>query len=173
MKLNLGCNQWYKDGWVNVDNDPSVRVDLCEDVQQIASIRLRSVEEIYAGHVLEHLPHLRQALYCWRELLVPGGRLTVAVPDLPGAIELWARRLDFPALGGGPDAGLLAVTHGYAPGTEYQGLRHYRFFDAETLEICLLHAGFLELAAVDDHPCMVKPSSELGWQIARTCVAPY
>ena len=52
-----------------------------------------SVDEIYSSHMLEHvaklevLPTLRE----WRRVLIPGGKLTVRVPDLEWACRWWLK----------------------------------------------------------------------------------
>lgn len=59
-----------------------------------------SVQEIYASHVLEHFGH-REAidvLRDWARVLVPGGRLRIAVPDFAHVLRKYADKEDFPVL---------------------------------------------------------------------------
>jgi len=61
MKLNLGCGGRLlptAEGWVNVDKAQFAGVDEVADVFAIPwPWPNDSVEEMYAGHLLEHIPH--------------------------------------------------------------------------------------------------------------------
>jgi hypothetical protein len=90
-------------GWAsvrrtNIDLNPDVRVDLHEDVVTLPSFEPDSVDEIYAGHIAEHLADVDAALRRWLEMLNPGGILTVTVPDGEGAMRLWRSRASFPVV---------------------------------------------------------------------------
>jgi hypothetical protein len=169
LKLNLGCNRWYHDGWLNVDNDPANRADLRDDAEALPSVEVGSVHEIYAGHLVEHLEHLGQALRRWYSLLTPGGVCTICVPDLVGSIALWRAGKWFPGVELPADQGLLAVTTG-VPTLDWiasDGISlHRRLFDADSLRLCMEACGFQRIVQVDDHPLMVRRCSDLGWQIA-------
>jgi predicted SAM-dependent methyltransferase len=83
MKLNLGSGPHPLRGWVNLDVHPWPGVDVVTEVPPLAYAD-NSVEEIYAGHFLEHL-HREDGMVLLREchrVLVPGGRLGVVVPDM-------------------------------------------------------------------------------------------
>jgi len=78
MRLNLGCSDDHRDGYVNVDQAPPA--------DQIVNLRKRwpwadsSVDEILAHDVFEHLKSkVRTMNECWR-VLKPGGVLDLAVP---------------------------------------------------------------------------------------------
>lgn len=85
MKLNLGCSDDHKPGYVNVDVAPPA--------DQVADLRFRwpwedsSVEEIFAHDVFEHLYHIDaiRAPKVWamneaHRVLKPGGLLDLWVP---------------------------------------------------------------------------------------------
>ena len=56
MNLNLGCGNKKIDGFVNVDNDPSVDPDVLVDLNSgILPFDSNSVDMIVAAHVLEHI----------------------------------------------------------------------------------------------------------------------
>jgi len=84
MRLNLGCGDFplpRAGGWENWDEDRDVRPDVLRHVPPI-DLADGTVEEVYAGHLLEHFAYDEgQALLreCHR-VLVPGGRLGVVVP---------------------------------------------------------------------------------------------
>jgi predicted SAM-dependent methyltransferase len=96
MKLNLGCGDDFRRGWLNVDCRrlyPEGDDFLCCDLLALDG-RLQDgcAEEIAAWDVLEYLP--------WREVdavlvmlgkkLRPGGLLTLRVPDLEWAARDYA-----------------------------------------------------------------------------------
>ncbi len=79
MKLNLGCNDDHKPGYVNVDCAPPA--------DQIADLRAfpwpwenSSADEIYAHDVFEHLPSKIATLNEAHRVLKPGGKLDLWVP---------------------------------------------------------------------------------------------
>jgi hypothetical protein len=176
-RLNLGCWVFYRDRWTNVDVNPDVRVDLREDATILASVADGTVDEIFAGHLLEHVRNLRQCLRRWLQVLKPGGLVTVVVPDCAGAVGLWRSKNDFPGIVTPADVGLVATATGYRDHAEADldtlGLQqHCRFFDMDSLMLCLEAAGFVDIREIDNHPCMVLPCCRLGWQIAVECRSP-
>jgi len=85
MKLNLGCGSDYKEGWINVDNDESVKPDVIFDITSIYSGKKlpytdRTFRHIVIFDVLEHfqepLPILREAF----RLCQIGGIIEIKVP---------------------------------------------------------------------------------------------
>jgi SAM-dependent methyltransferase len=80
MKLNLGCGENHKIGWVNVDNWG--RVDCKWDLNVTPyPWESNSVDEIEMNHVLEHLPNWWEAFRECARVLKPGGVLRINVPD--------------------------------------------------------------------------------------------
>lgn len=82
VRLNIGCGDYPLSGFVNIDANAEVRPDVVASVPPLPYAD-GSVDEIYAGHFLEHLTRedgaafLRECARC----LVPGGLLGVLVPD--------------------------------------------------------------------------------------------
>ena len=83
MKLNLGCSDDHKVGYVNVDR--------VEPADEVADLNYpwpwgnSSVDEIYAHDVFEHIssPYARGKIWAMNEahrVLKPGGILDLAVP---------------------------------------------------------------------------------------------
>lgn len=62
MKLNLGCGKRLlpkEDGWVNVDQFPLGGVDKVFDLFRFPwPLESECAEEIFASHIIEHIPHL-------------------------------------------------------------------------------------------------------------------
>ena len=83
---------------------------------------------------------------------------------------MWLERKRFPALELGPDEGIIAITTGVKADDlgdkKKEEIVRDRVFDESTLRICMEAAGFINIAAVDNHEAMVAPSSALGSQLA-------
>ena len=170
VKLNLGCWIFYRDGYINIDRDRSVRADRYEDVTTLPSFETNCADEIYAGHVAEHVDDVKATFRRWFEVLKPGGRITITVPDCRGANRMWLERKHFPALELGPDDGIIQIITGVkildVNDEKKAAALHKRVFDESTLRVCMEAAGFTNIVAVDNHEAMVAPCSSLGWQIA-------
>lgn len=80
-KLNLGCGQYPKPGYINVDIDPNAKADIFHDLSALPyPFEDASFAQIEMDHVLEHLPDpLAVMKEVWR-LLQPGGIAQIAVP---------------------------------------------------------------------------------------------
>jgi len=71
-------------GWKTLDLVASPEVDYVADCLNLAQFGENSIEALYASHVLEHVPYtdLEATLTEWHRVLMPGGKLIVAVPDI-------------------------------------------------------------------------------------------
>lgn len=95
MKLNLGCQVHYFEGWTNVDiigDDPGIKVDLVADVGQLPTIADESVDFIYAGHLVEHFypDTIHDAIREWFRVLKKGGKLVIVTPDCGAVFKDYA-----------------------------------------------------------------------------------
>lgn len=86
IKLNLGCNDLPLEGFINIDirKSPEVKADLIADALDLSEhFQKDTVDEIYAGHLIEHLTpeEARIAVAHWYDLLGEGGILAVMTPD--------------------------------------------------------------------------------------------
>lgn len=80
-KLNLGCGEHKKEGYVNVDWSPLNNPDVVQDLNSIPySFEDNSVDLIEAFHVLEHLDKPFAVMTELHRILKPGGILHVKVP---------------------------------------------------------------------------------------------
>lgn len=53
-KLNLGCGEDKKEGYINCDLSQEVNPDMCFDLNNGIPLKDNSVEEVFMSHVLEH-----------------------------------------------------------------------------------------------------------------------
>lgn len=136
MKLNLAAGDDRREGYVSVDLRPDV-ADVVADVRSLPYDD-GSVDEILALDCLEHFPadQTQAILAEWRRVLVPGGLLTLKVPNLYQLARLIADRTERRSwdavrllirnvYGGhrwGPEGSWDAHHHGFVPETLYQEL---------------------------------------------------
>jgi SAM-dependent methyltransferase len=71
-------------GWKTLDLVASPEVDYVADCLNLAQFGENSIEALYASHVLEHVPYtdLEATLTEWHRVLMPGGKLIVAVREI-------------------------------------------------------------------------------------------
>lgn len=88
LRLHLGCQENYLDGYVNVDLPPEqhtaekVKADLYADVRELKE-EDESVDEIRTHHMLEHFSRQEALILLsrWHRWLKMGGILRVETPD--------------------------------------------------------------------------------------------
>ena len=101
MKVNIGPGPHYVVGWANVEVDPNVRHDYLSTPEAAAlgelpdaivkpwAIDEFEIEQIYLGHVIEHLPweSVPRVLHSLSNYLLPGAEMCVVVPDCRAAFK--------------------------------------------------------------------------------------
>lgn len=96
MRINLGCNEWNLEGFVNIDHVhqfPRIQPELVANALRLPFAD-ETIDEIYAGHILEHFALDETPLCEWHRVLKPGGRITITVPDIEkGLKDLRAGRI--------------------------------------------------------------------------------
>jgi SAM-dependent methyltransferase len=81
MKLNLGCGQDIRQGYVNLDIIKRDGVDVVHDLNSFPyPFADDSFDEIYTSHVLEHVDDVMRVLEELHRILAIGGTLIVKVP---------------------------------------------------------------------------------------------
>lgn len=135
MKLHLGCGKTYLHGWTNVDIFSNVAADLHCDVTRLP-YPVQTFDLIYASHVLEHIHRHRAiaTLQHWRDLLVPGGVLRLAVPNFAAVVSRYRQTRDLPEL--------MGLLYG---GQNMSLNSHTVIFDEAYLAECLTKANFSEV----------------------------
>ena len=83
IKLHLGCGTKKLKGFINIDIRKAVKPDVVDDISQLESFDINSVDLIYASHVLEHFSRHKYmaVLRRWYEVLKWGGTIRLSVPD--------------------------------------------------------------------------------------------
>jgi len=134
IKLHLGCGSIRLTGFINVDIRDLPGVDKVEDVISLPSFIEKSVDLIYACHVLEPLSrHDRlSGMNRWFEVLRSGGILRLAVPDFEKIVHLYTNK------GVGVDQ-LIGFLYG---GQDYEFNFHYYCWDFKSLKSDLENVGF-------------------------------
>lgn len=84
VKLYVGSRNFKPDGYLTVDIDPAMKPDIVADVTDMSPVTDHSVDEVVAGHVLEHIdwPDSFLAFSEFARVLKPGGILKIALPDM-------------------------------------------------------------------------------------------
>ena len=134
VNLHLGCGKRKLPGWVSVDSRESTEPDVVADVRNLDAWQSGGVGQIYASHVLEHIPRpdLLATLREWRRVLKPGGKLRVSVPDFATLAALYHEN-------GVSFWRIVGPLYGRQ---DYAGNTHYIGFDYEYLSWLLTEAGF-------------------------------
>lgn len=170
LKLNLGCGENVKPGWVNVDLFKDT-ADLRLDLRQPLPFADNSVAFIYSEHVFEHLAYpcihdsmgwtletpgapseASQLLRESHRVLVPSGAFSVGVPDAERAVALYTRgdleRWGPPWV----DTPMHFLNYVFR-----QGREHKYAYDEETLGRLLTAAGFVDVRRRSFDPQLDSP----------------
>ena len=176
MKLELGSGYSPTPGFVHLDANPNAPdVDIIGFAYPLpqAALDLAPFDEIRAVDVLEHITY-RQAFFAveeWCEVLAPGGRLYVQVPDADAIMREYVRLTDagllwtidgdgcapivgaeWRLLGGHADGSYVAA------GDDWRWNAHYSIWSAESLRVALEGCGMaIESLETNAHPnlCVV------------------
>ena len=83
MKLNVGCGNKPKKGYINIDIRKLKGVNVICNVMQLC-FKDNTIEELVAESVLEHCPRLdiKTILQHWIDILEPGGKLIIVCPNI-------------------------------------------------------------------------------------------
>lgn len=96
VKINLGCGNDIKPGYINVDkyNNTGI-VDHQWDLSDL-KVEDESIDEIYTSHVFEHIEinDVYPVLEEWERALRPGGELIMRLPNLETEVKIWLETPD-------------------------------------------------------------------------------
>jgi predicted SAM-dependent methyltransferase len=142
MKLHLGCNRRYIPGFIHIDMAHYPHVDHNTAVEWLPMFEDNAIELIYASHVLEYFDRQEavQVLHEWHRVLMPGGTLRLAVPDLEVLVTLYntTHNLDL----------LLGPLYGRMI-SAYVPIYHRTGYDFQSLRLVLEDAGFCSVHRYD------------------------
>lgn len=80
-KLNLGCGEDIREGFLNMDIVKGRGVDLIHNLNKFPwPFKDNQFEVVYASHVLEHVDDLVETMAEIHRILKPNGKLIVRVP---------------------------------------------------------------------------------------------
>lgn len=149
MKISLGSGTVAIEGFLRVDIDPSTCPDFVMDAQSL-TFPEKSLESIYASHVLEHFrsespnrndsrwEYIVRILAHWRSRLDEQGRLFLCVPDLERLSELLVKYRGSLEI----EKTILDAIYG---GARNEFDFHCSGFTKAILESLLLSAGFTKI----------------------------
>lgn len=160
LRINLGCGRFPLAGFINVDQFEEVEPDLVADILDLP-YEAETVDEIYAGHVLEHFDgdDGEKVLSYWHSLLVPGGRISISVPDFDVLVKRYAENPTTDAL--------REMNDTYIYSGKQRSPHLYAYSGALLMEV-MREAGFADLERMPiDHPYFPHP---VDWQVGYTGV---
>lgn len=86
-KLNLGCGQFRKEGYVNVDVSSLSKADIFHDLEQFPyPFEDNMFDLIEAEHLLEHLSEPFRVMGEIHRITKPGGQIHIRVPHFSRAL---------------------------------------------------------------------------------------
>lgn len=161
IRLNLGCGRFHlPGGFINIDQFESVNPDLVSDIRSLP-FDPGSVDEIYAGHVLEHFSYLDgvEAIRYWMYLLKAGGRISICTPDYDYLVKQYCVN---------PSPTALRQLNDVYIYSSAQPSPHKYAYSAALLEETMANAGILNITRMPlNHPYFPEP---VAWQCAFTGV---
>lgn len=146
VRLNIGAGSTVIDGYIPVD------IKTGTDARTLPYPD-ESVDEVYASHVLEHLPRdeAPKALAEWARVLKPGGIMRIGVPNVPVICKAW-NELDEPHL--------MMVLYG---SQDDQTNHHGWGYSSESLRHAMNNAGIVQVREFSPfasdctrHPCSLN-----------------
>ena len=162
IRLNLGCGNFPMKGFINVDQFESVHPDLLADATDLP-YGPNSVDEIYCGHMLEHLSwdEGQAALRHWWTVLKPGAELSIVVPDFDVLGKAYFDK---------PSPGELKKLNDLFMYSYVQDSLHRYFYSGALLKQAMEMSGFQRIEKME-----VTPSSFVAvvdWQCGFVGVKP-
>lgn len=163
MKLNIGCGDGRREGFVGVDIRAGVDI-VCAAWEVLDHVSPGSVEEIYSRHMIEHLTReeARRALLVWREALCGGGRLEILAPDLAYHCRQIIDEPDEPSAFRPSISGMehaLCSIYGWQ---QHEHDLHRWGYTHDTLTALLQECGFINIRAVSEDPWHIHLVAEIA-----------
>jgi predicted SAM-dependent methyltransferase len=145
MKLHLGCGTKHIEDYINIDIRYLPGVDEVNNIRFLRNYKENTVDEIYACHVLEHFGRweYKEVIKRWFEILKPGGKLRLAIPNFNSICEYYTKTSDLKSI--------MGLLYG---GQDYDENYHYVIFDYPTLSNDLKNIGYSKITEwqAEDYP---------------------
>jgi SAM-dependent methyltransferase len=78
MKIQLGCENDYKQGYINIDKSPSVNPDVVWDLEkQPLPFADNSVDEVLANAIVEHINNFVPLMHELHRICKPGAKIHI------------------------------------------------------------------------------------------------
>jgi len=168
LKINLGCGNISKTGFLNIDLFPGG--DLTLDLRKGLPFQSNSCEIIFSEHFFEHINYPEPISYLFREclrVLRPGGLLSFSVPDTEWPLIDYQHGIDAPYFKS------CAENPWWHPPYCTTRLEHinYHFrqdgqhlfaYDEETARKVLEAAGFVKVAKRNYQPDLDSERRQIG-----------
>jgi predicted SAM-dependent methyltransferase len=145
-RLHLACGKVALPGWINIDQVMHDTVDILWDLRRPLPVADGCAEFVFHEHFLEHLT-VQDGLALLREcrrLLMPGGVLRVAMPDLTECVRQyweddwrrpWMQKYGYEWI----------QTRAECLNIAFRDWQHQWLYDREELHRRLTEVGFAEL----------------------------
>ncbi|HSP15775.1 MAG TPA: methyltransferase domain-containing protein [Thermoanaerobaculia bacterium] len=94
-RVHLGSGDHRISGWINIDLDPAMAVDIAADLRRSIPLRNGSVDLIHSEDFIEHIDDAdgKTVLHECHRVLREGGVMRILTPDLRALIdEIYVRR---------------------------------------------------------------------------------
>lgn len=147
IRLHLGCGDKYIPGYVHIDAKSFKHVDVVMDVTLISKLYRRTVDAIYACHVLEHIDRrgIDAVLEEWCLVLRDNGVIRISVPDFDAVVDHYR------------ETGDLDSVMGLLYGGQTDSLDYHRVgFTFESLRLRLEKVGFTAVSRYDANEFLPK-----------------
>lgn len=156
LKLNLGCGQNIKNGWINIDLNG--QADLTLDLRRPLPFLADSCSVVYSEHFLEHLSYPDEVILLLQEsyrILEVSGVFSAGVPDTEWPLRAYfeGARAEYFRLAKEKwhpkwcKTKMEHINYHFRQGTE-----HKFAYDLETLKYILEKCGFTEVKRRDFDP---------------------
>lgn len=80
IRLNLGCCDDYREGYVNIDRSRSFKADQYFDFEEPWPVKAATISEIIAFHIVEHIIDLRHFMRESHRVLIKNGLMHIKAP---------------------------------------------------------------------------------------------
>lgn len=148
IRLNIGsCDLPLprEEGWINIDisDSPHIKADLLLDGRKLDdNFSDNSVDEIYAGHFLEHLypQECEDFVAMCYKLLKPGGYLGLVTPDFQYIAKAY--------LDGNPDFRISELIETYIFSYKQESV-HRTLWDVDSMQPLFIRHGFKNITEID------------------------